>query len=233
MRRVLIKLSGEALAGERGHGLDEQVLAFVGRQLVPLRERGVQLGIVVGGGNFMRGVSSAASGVDRVRADHAGMLATVINALMLADALSRAGLPATVFSAVAMSTVAETFTTRAADARLCAGDICIFGGGTGHPFFSTDTAAALRAAEIGADLLIKATQVDGVYSADPKKDPDAQRFSRISFDEVLARRLGVMDMTAFSLCRERKLPVVVLAFDEVDVLRRLLDGEDVGTWVHP
>ena len=231
VRRILLKLSGEALMGPDSFGYHADTLArFVGeiREVMAL---GVQVGIVVGGGNLFRGATGALSGMNRATADSMGMLATVMNALALKDALQQAGIDARVQTAVHITHVGEDFDRDAAVRHLEAGRVVIFGGGTGNPFFTTDTAAALRAAEVGADLLLKATKVDGVYTADPKKDPAARRYESLSFDEAIANNLGVLDTAAFALCREQKLSLVVFNVFKPGALKRVVMGEDEGTRV--
>ena len=231
VRRILLKLSGEALMGPDSFGYHAGTMAgFVGqiREVVAL---GVQVGIVVGGGNLFRGATGALSGMNRATADSMGMLATVMNALALKDALQQAGVDARVQTAVHITHVGEDFDRDGAVRHLEAGRVVIFGGGTGNPFFTTDTAAALRAAEIDADLLLKATKVDGVYTADPKKDANAKRYERLSFDEAIANNLGVLDTAAFALCREQKLSLVVFNVFKSGALKRVVMGEDEGTRV--
>jgi len=231
VRRILLKLSGEALMGPDSFGYHAETMAgFVGqiREVVAL---GVQVGIVVGGGNLFRGATGALSGMNRATADSMGMLATVMNALAFKDALQQAGIDARVQTAVHIAHVGEDFDRDAAVRHLEAGRVVIFGGGTGNPFFTTDTAAALRAAEIGADLLLKATKVDGVYTADPKKDANARRYETLSFDEAIASNLGVLDTAAFALCREQKLNLVVFNAFKPGALKRVVMGEDEGTRV--
>jgi uridylate kinase len=230
-RRILLKLSGEALMGPDSFGYHADTMAgFVGqiREVVAL---GIQVGIVVGGGNLFRGATGALSGMNRASADSMGMLATVMNALALKDALQQAGVDTRVQTAVHITHVGEDFNRDAAVSHLEAGRVVIFGGGTGNPFFTTDTAAALRAAEIGADLLLKATKVDGVYTADPKKDANARRYETLSFDEAIANNLGVLDTAAFALCREQKLTLVVFNVFKSGALKRVVMGEDEGTRV--
>ena len=225
VRRILLKLSGEALMGPDSFGYHAGTLAgFVG-QIRDVVASGVQVGIVVGGGNLFRGATGALSGMNRATADSMGMLATVMNALALKDALQQAGVDARVQTAVSIAHVGEDFERDAAVGHLEAGRVVIFGGGTGNPFFTTDTAAALRAAEIGADLLLKATKVDGVYTADPKKDPNARRYATLSFDEAIANNLGVLDTAAFALCREQKLTLVVFDAFKPGALKRVVMGE--------
>ena len=229
--RILLKLSGEALAGDQGYGLDPTVIQFISKQVQEVYELGVSVGIVVGGGNIFRGVSDAAKGMDRSTADYMGMLATVINSLSLQDALEKLGLPVRVQSAITMPQVAEPFIYRKAIRHLEKGRIVIFAGGTGNPYFTTDTAAALRASEIRADVLLKATNVDGVYTADPKKDPAATKFETLSYMQALNMGLKVMDAAAISLCMENKLPIVVFKLQEEGNIKKLVLGEPVGTMV--
>jgi len=230
-RRLLLKLSGEALMGDAAYGINRDVMARIVGEIREVMTTGVQLALVVGGGNFFRGVSVGAAGMDRAQADYMGMLATVMNALALHDALEKAGVPATVLSGLAVAGVAEGYSRRAALAGLEAGRVVIFGGGTGNPFFTTDTAATLRGAEIGADLVLKATKVDGVYDRDPVKFPDARRYERVTYDEALAKRLGVMDATAIALAREQNLPLRVFSINQPGSLLRVVLGENEGTLV--
>ena len=231
VRRILLKLSGEALMGPDSFGYHADTMAgFVG-QIREVMALGVQVGIVVGGGNLFRGATGALSGMNRASADSMGMLATVMNALAFRDALQQAGVDARVQTAVHIAHVGEDFDRDAAVRHLEAGRVVIFGGGTGNPFFTTDTAAALRAAEIGADLLLKATKVDGVYTADPKKDANARRYETLSFDEAIANNLAVLDTAAFALCREQNLNLVVFNVFKPGALRRVVMGEDEGTRV--
>jgi len=230
-RRILLKLSGEALMGPDAFGYHAETLAGFVAQIKEVVALGVQVGIVVGGGNLFRGASGALSGMDRATADSMGMLATVMNALALKESLQRAGVAARVQTAVTIAHVGEGFERDSAVRHLEAGRVVIFGGGTGNPFFTTDTASALRAAEIGADLMLKATKVDGVYSADPKKDPSATRYETLSFDEAIARNLGVLDTAAFALCREQGLSLVVFNIFRPGALKRDVMGEDEGTRV--
>lgn len=230
-RRILLKLSGEALMGPEGFGYHAETMAgFVG-QIRDVAASGVQVGIVVGGGNLFRGATGALSGMNRASADSMGMLATVMNAVALKDALQQAGVDARVQTAVHIAHLGEDFERDAAMRHLEAGRVVIFGGGTGNPFFTTDTAAALRAAEIGADLLLKATKVDGVYTADPKKDAGATRYHSLSFDEAIEKNLGVLDTAAFALCREQNLNLVVFNVFKPGALKRVVMGEDEGTRV--
>jgi uridylate kinase len=229
--RILLKLSGEALMGPDAFGYHAGTMAGFVRQIDEVAGLGVQIGIVVGGGNLFRGATGALSGMDRATADSMGMLATVMNSLALKDALMQAGIPAQVMTAVTIAHVGEPFERDAAVRHLEAGRVVIFGGGTGNPFFTTDTAAALRAAEIGADLMLKATKVDGVYTADPKKDTTATKYDKLTFDEAIARNLGVLDTAAFALCREQKLPLQVFSIFKEGALTRVVHGEPEGTLV--
>ena len=229
--RILLKLSGEALAGTQGFGLESQRVHEIAEELADALKIGAQIAIVVGGGNIFRGVAQQAKDMDRVSADHMGMLATVINALALQDALEKQGVLTRIQSAIVMNQIAEPFIRRRAIRHLEKGRIVIFAGGTGNPYFSTDTAAALRAMEIKADVILKATQVDGVYDADPKLVPDAKRFSEISYMEILKRGLKVMDSTAISLCKDNNLPIVVFKLGEHGNIRRVILGEKVGSLV--
>lgn len=230
-RRILLKLSGEALMGPEGFGYHGETLAGFVSQIREVAALGVQVGIVVGGGNLFRGATGALSGMNRSNADSMGMLATVMNALAVKDALQQAGIDTRVQTASSISHVGETFDRDMAVRHLEAGRVVIFGGGTGNPFFTTDTAAALRAAEIDADLLIKATKVDGVYSADPHKDASATRYETLGFDEAISRNLGVLDTAAFALCREQKLTLVVFNVFKAGALKRVVMGENEGTRV--
>ena len=230
-RRVLLKLSGEALMGEDAYGINRDVLARVTGEIREVVATGVQLALVVGGGNFFRGVSIGAQGMDRAQADYMGMLATVMNALALQDAFEKAGVPTAVLSGLAVAGVVEGYSRRAALAHLEAGRVLIFAGGTGNPFFTTDTAASLRGLEINADVVLKATKVDGVYDRDPMKHKDAVRYERVTYDEALAKRLGVMDATALALCREQNLPLRVFSINEPGSLLRIVLGENEGTLV--
>jgi len=230
-RRIVLKLSGEALAGSQGFGIDPPVLDRIGEEVRDVTDLRVQVAIVIGGGNIFRGVAASAAGMDRATADYMGMLATVINALALQDALEKAGVQTRVLSAIEMRAVAEPYIRRRAIRHLEKGRVVIFAAGTGNPFFTTDTAGALRAVEIGADAIIKATKVDGVYSADPKRDPAARRLDRLTYIEVLNRGLGVMDTTAISLCMDNKLPIVVFDLMEAGNIKRIVLGEPVGSIV--
>jgi uridylate kinase len=230
-RRIVLKLSGEALAGSQGYGIDPPVLDRIGAEVREVTDLGVQIAIVIGGGNIFRGVAASAVGMDRATADYMGMLATVINALALQDALEKVGVQTRVLSAIEMRAVAEPYIRRRAIRHLEKGRVVIFAAGTGNPFFTTDTAGALRAVEIGADAIIKATKVDGVYSADPKLDPAARRIDRLTYIEVLNRGLGVMDTTAISLCMDNKLPIVVFDLMQAGNIKRIVLGEPVGSIV--
>ncbi len=229
--RILLKLSGEALLGEQDYGIDPKVSSRIAREVAEVARAGVQVGIVIGGGNIFRGVGLASAGMDRITGDHMGMLATVMNSLALQDALERAGVTTRVMSAISVREVCEDYIRRRAVRHLEKGRVVIFAAGTGNPFFTTDTAASLRAIEIGADLMIKATKVDGVYSADPMTDPDAKRYDRVGYDEVIEHKLNVMDTNAMVLCRDQSMPIRVINLNSTGALSRLLDGEDVGTLV--
>lgn len=229
-RRILLKLSGEALAGDKKTGLDYDTVNKICQSIKKAHDTGVEIAIVVGGGNFWRGRSSGE--MERTRADHIGMLATVMNALALADCLEQLGCDVRVQTAIAMQQVAEPYIRNKAVRHLEKGRIVVFGCGTGNPFFSTDTASALRAAEIGADAILKATLVDGVYDSDPHKNPDAKRFERVTFDEVISQHLNVMDITAFSMCSDNNIPVVVFSLEDSDNILRVTEGDTkVGTVV--
>jgi uridylate kinase len=230
-QRILLKLSGEALMGEEDYGIDPKVLDRLAREIIEVGRAGVQIGLVIGGGNIFRGAGLAAAGMDRVTGDHMGMLATVMNALAMQDAVEKLGGYARVMSAIKINEVCEDFIRRRAIRHIEKGRIVIFAAGTGNPFFTTDSAAALRAIEIGAQLLLKATKVDGVYTADPKKDPTATRFDRLSYDEVIEGKLGVMDTTAIALCRDHRLPLRVFDMNKAGELMRIVRGEPVGTLV--
>ncbi len=230
-RRILLKLSGEALGGEAGVGISPEVVHDMAQQIKEVRALGVQVVIVVGGGNIFRGASGSERGIERATGDYMGMLATVINALALQDALEKAGVGTRVQSAISMSQVAEPFIRRRAVRHLEKGRVVIFGGGTGNPYFSTDTAAALRANEIGADVILKATKVDGIYDSDPKKNPKAKRFSEITYIDALQKQLKVMDSTAFSLCMDNKMPIIVFDLFKPHNIKRVVLGEKVGTLV--
>ncbi len=231
-KRILLKLSGEALMGDDAYGINREVVAGIVSDVVEVTRIGVEVGIVIGGGNIFRGMAGAASGMDRATADYMGMLATVMNAIALADAFRAAGVNARVQSALRIDQVVEPYIRGKAIRYLEEGRVVIFGAGTGNPFFTTDTAAALRGSEMGADIVLKATKVDGIYTADPKKDPTATRFQRISFDEAISRNLAVMDATAFALCRDQRLPINVFSLFKSGALKRVVMGEDEGTLVY-
>ena len=231
-RRILLKLSGEALAGDAGYGIDTDILKIVATEVREIQQLGVEIGIVLGGGNIFRGIKGATAGMDRASADYMGMLATVLNCLALQDALETLGVQTRVQSAIEMPELAEPYIRRRAVRHLEKGRVVIFGGGTGNPYFTTDTTAALRGMEIGAQVVIKATKVDGIYDSDPKKNPSAVRFSNITYLDVLQKGLQVMDSTAISLCMDNKLPIVVFNLNEHGALRKLVEGQTVGTLVH-
>ena len=230
--RVLLKLSGESLMGEQHYGIDPGRLGEYARQIKEAADRGVQVAIVIGGGNIFRGVQGAAKGFDRVKGDQMGMLATVINSLALSSALEAEGCASQVFTALNMYPIGDYYSSRKAIEAMERGVVAIVAGGTGNPFFTTDTGAALRAVEIGADAMFKGTRVDGIYTADPEKDPSATKFDRISYDEVVARGQRVMDLTATALCKENGMPIVVFDMDTPGNLARVLDGENIGTVVY-
>jgi uridylate kinase len=227
----LLKLSGEALMGDAEYGIQPEVISRFAKEISELSAQGVQLGVVIGGGTIFRGAGLAASGMDRVSADHMGMLATVMNALALQDALERNGTFCRVMSAIRIHEVCEDYLRRRAIRHLEKGRVVIFAAGTGNPFFTTDSAASLRAVEIGAELMLKATQVDGVYNADPNKDPDAVRYDELSYDEVINNRLAVMDTTAVVMCQEQKIPLRVFDVHKEGNLTKIIHGEEVGTLV--
>ncbi len=230
-KRVLLKLSGEALQGDSGYGISTEVLGQIANELVETAALGVELALVVGGGNIFRGVSGSAAGMDRATADYMGMLATVMNAVALQDALETRGLPTRVQSAISMSELCEPYIRRRAVRHMEKGRAVIFAAGTGNPYFTTDTAAALRAMEMNAQVLLKATKVDGIYDKDPAKFPDAKRYERVTYTECLMSDLKVMDMTAFALCRDNKLPIVVFDLHVPGNIQRVVCGENVGTRV--
>ncbi len=230
-RRVLLKLSGEVLMGAAGYGIDPDTIDRIAGELAEVRRQGVELAVVIGGGNIFRGLTGAASGMDRASADYMGMLATVMNAVALQDAIERKGETVRVVSALHVKEVAEPYIRRRAVRHLEKGRIVIFAAGTGNPYFTTDTAASLRAMEIGADVVLKGTKVDGVYSSDPARDADAVRYDHLSFTEALTRKLGVMDATAMSLCRDNDMPIMVFNINEPGNLLRAVRGEAVGTMV--
>lgn len=231
-KRVLLKLSGEALLGEKEFGIDNTILSRYAAEIKQIKDLGVELAIVIGGGNIFRGVAGVEGGMkDRANADYMGMLATVINAMALQGALENAGIFTRLLSAIKMEQIAEPFIRRRAIRHMEKGRVVIFGGGTGNPYFTTDTAASLRAVEVEADVILKGTRVDGVYTADPEKDATATKFDDISFSEVIQRNLKVMDMTAFTLCQENKLPIIVFDMNTEGNLTRLIQGNKVGTLV--
>ena len=227
MQRILLKLSGEALAGEKGFGLDESVIDYVVKQIKKVANDGVEVGIIIGGGNFWRGRQG--SNMDRTTADHMGMLATVINSLAMQDALEKHGVACRVQTALTITRVAEPYILRKAMRHLEKGRVVIFACGTGNPYFSTDTGAALRAAEIGAEALLLAKNVDGIYDSDPKKNPDAKKFDEIAYIDVIKKGLNAMDTTAISLCMENKIPVIAFALSEEDSILKAVNGEKIGT----
>lgn len=230
-RRILLKLSGEALMGRDTHGIDPQVIQRIAGEIHAVAAQGVQVGVVIGGGNIVRGAGMASQGIDRVTGDHMGMLATVINALAMQDALEKAGAQCRVMSALRINQVCEPYISRRAVRHLEKGRVVIFAAGTGNPFFTTDSAASLRAIEIEADLMLKATKVDGVYSSDPVANPDATLYECLTYDEALERKLGVMDATALVMCREQNMPMRVFNIFKPGHLGRIIEGQDVGTLV--
>ena len=230
-KKILLKLSGEALMGDQEFGISSDVIASYAKQIKEIVDLGVEVSIVIGGGNIFRGISGAAQGVDRVTADHMGMLATVINSLALQNSIEKLGIPTRVQTAIEMPKVAEPFIKRRAQRHLEKGRVVIFGAGTGNPYFTTDTAAALRAIEMETDVVIKATKVDGIYDKDPVKYPDAKKYETVTYNEVLAKDLKVMDATAISLCRENKLPIIVFNSLIEGNLKRVVMGEHIGTTV--
>jgi uridylate kinase len=230
-KRILLKISGEALAGQAGYGIDTDVLDDVAKEVEVIHHMNIQVGIVLGGGNIFRGIKGATKGMDRASADYMGMLATVLNCLALQDALERKGVHTRVQSAIEMQELAEPYIRRRAVRHLEKNRVVIFGGGTGNPYFTTDTTAALRGMEVGAQVVIKATKVDGVFDSDPEKNPDAKFIPEVSYLEVLQRGLGVMDSTAISLCMDNQLPIIVFNLHQRGALRRVVEGESVGTLV--
>lgn len=230
-KRILLKLSGEALQGEQGYGIDPKVISEIASQIAQIVDGGVELAITVGGGNIFRGLAGAAEGMDRAQADYIGMLATIMNALALQEGLERAGVDTRVHSAISMQEVAEPYIRRKAIRHLEKGRVVIFAGGTGNPYFTTDTTAALRACEIDAEAILKATQVDGIYDSDPHANPDATKFDEISYMEVLSRELHVMDSTATTLCMDNGIPIIVFNLHKPGNIDRVLKGEHVGTTV--
>ncbi len=230
-RRVLLKLSGESLAGEQGYGIDPATINTIAAEIKEVVEAGIELAVVIGGGNIFRGLAASSQGMDRASADYMGMLATVINSLAMQDALEKLGVNTRVQSAIAMQEVAETYIRRKAVRHLEKGRVVIFGAGTGNPYFTTDTAASLRAMEIGAEAILKGTKVDGVYSADPKKDSAATRYNSLTYIEVLQKGLQVMDATATSLCMDNNLPIIVFDLTTPGNIKRVIEGEEIGTIV--
>jgi len=231
-KRILLKLSGEALMGDDQFGINRATIVRIVQEVAEVTHLGVQVAVVIGGGNIFRGVAGGSVGMDRATADYMGMLATVMNSLALADAMNKQGLVARVMSAIAIEQVVEPYVRPKALQYLEEGKVVVFAAGTGNPFFTTDTAAALRGAEIGAKIVLKATKVDGVYSADPKKDPSATRYDKLSFDDAISQNLGIMDATAFALCRDQKLPIKVFSIFKNGGLKRVVMGEDEGTLVY-
>jgi uridylate kinase len=231
-KRILLKLSGESLMGNQNYGIDENRLNEYAAQIAIVAEMGVQIGIVIGGGNIFRGLSGSSKGFDRVNGDQMGMLATVINSLALSSSIKNSGIKSRVFSAIRMEPVAEYYSREIAVKALEKGEVVIISGGTGNPYFTTDTASALRAVETGAEIMLKGTRVDGVYTADPEKDPQAKKFERISFAEVYQKNLRIMDLTATTLCKENNLPVLVFNMDKKGNLEKVLQGEDIGTLIY-
>ena len=230
-KRILLKLSGESLMGNEGYGISSERLNEYAKQIKDLQKAGTQVGIVIGGGNIFRGLSGVTSGFDRVKGDQMGMLATVINSLALQSSLSNIGVKSIVSTAVRMEPVGELYNRDKVVDYLESGKVVILSGGTGNPFFTTDTASALRAVEIGAEIILKGTRVDGVYSADPEKDPKATRYNKISFNEVIKKELNVMDLTAFTMCKENNLPIYVFDMNKKGNLMKVVNGEDIGTLV--
>ena len=230
--RILLKLSGESLMGEKQYGIDEKRVAEYAAQIKEIAEMGIEIGIVIGGGNIFRGLSGTAKGVDRVKGDQMGMLATVINSLALSSALETIGQKAKVFTAINMFPIGEHYSKWKAIEAMQKGEVAIISGGTGNPFFTTDTGSALRGIEIEADVMLKGTRVDGIYTADPEKDPTAVKFEKISYDEIYTRGLKVMDLTATTLCKENHLPIIVFDMDTVGNLKKVLSGKNIGTLVY-
>jgi uridylate kinase len=231
-KRILLKLSGEALMGDDAYGINRDTIVRMVREVQEVTELGVEVAVVIGGGNIFRGVAGGSVGMDRATADYMGMLATVMNALALADTMRLEGMTARVMSALSIDQVVEPYVRPKALQYLEEGKVVVFAAGTGNPFFTTDTAAALRGAEVGAQIMLKATKVDGVYTADPKKDPSATRYPSLTFDEAISKNLGVLDATAFALCRDQKLPIKVFSIFKPGALKRVVMGEDEGTLVH-
>ncbi len=230
-KRVLLKLSGEALMGDKQHGIDPDRLNEYAKQIKTIVDKGVQVGIVIGGGNIFRGLSGAAEGFDRINGDYMGMLATVINSLALQSALEKVNCPATVLTAIRMEPVAEFYSKQKTHKLLSEGNVVIFSAGTGNPYFTTDTASALRGIEMKAEVMLKGTRVDGVYTADPEKDPSATKYETITFDEVYDKNLKVMDLTSFTMCKENNLPIIVFDMNKKGNLEKVIAGEEIGTLV--
>lgn len=231
-KRILLKLSGESLMGNQGYGIDSQRLQDYAQQIKEIHEMGVQIGIVIGGGNIFRGLSGASKGFDRVKGDQMGMCATVINSLALSSVLGALGVKNRVLTAIRMEPIGEFYTKWKAIESMEDGYVCIFSAGTGCPYFTTDTGSSLRGIEIEADVMLKGTRVDGIYTADPEKDPTATKFSEITYDEIYTKGLKVMDLTATTMCKENNLPIYVFNMDVVGNLKKVIDGEDIGTYVH-
>lgn len=231
-KRILLKLSGESLMGEKQYGIDEKRIAEYATQIKEIADMGIEIGIVIGGGNIFRGLSGTSKGVDRVKGDQMGMLATVINSLALSSALEKIGQKAQVFTAINMFPIGEYYSKWRAIEAMQNGTVAIISGGTGNPFFTTDTGSALRGIEIEAEVMLKGTRVDGIYTADPEKDPTAKKFDKISYDEIYTRGLKVMDLTATTLCKENHLPIIVFNMDTVGNLKKVLSGENIGTLVY-
>ena len=230
-KRILLKLSGEALMGNQSYGIDPERLQMYANEIKSAVDQGVEVAIVIGGGNIFRGMQGAAEGMDRVQGDYMGMMATVINSIALQAEIEKAGIPAKLLSGIAIDPIAESMSRRKAKAYLSQGNVVVIAGGTGNPFFTTDSAAALRAVEIEADVIMKGTRVDGIYTADPEKDKSATRYDTITFDEVYEKQLNVMDLTAITLCRENKLPILVFNMNVEGNLKKILEGEKIGTLV--
>lgn len=231
-KRILLKLSGESLMGEKQYGIDEKRIAEYATQIKEIADMGIEIGIVIGGGNIFRGLSGTSKGIDRVKGDQMGMLATVINSLALSSALEKIGQKAQVFTAINMFPIGEYYSKWRAIEAMQNGTVAIISGGTGNPFFTTDTGSALRGIEIEAEVMLKGTRVDGIYTADPEKDPTAKKFDKISYDEIYTRGLKVMDLTATTLCKENHLPIIVFDMDTVGNLKKVLSGENIGTLVY-
>ena len=231
-KRILLKLSGESLMGKQGYGIDAERLEDYARQIKEIQEMGVQIGIVIGGGNIFRGLTGSQKGFDRVKGDQMGMCATVINSLALSSALGAFGVKSKVMTAIRMEPIGEFYSKWKAVEALEEGYVCIFSAGTGNPYFTTDTGSSLRGIEIEADVMLKGTRVDGVYTADPEKDPTATKFTEITYDEIYNKGLKVMDLTATTMCKENNLPIYVFNMDSVGNLKKVIDGEDIGTLVH-